>query len=141
MSCLSERFHKAIHYGKKIKNSDKYSLTLAKISDSNRSVSDEHRLWELLPQEERAYEMYHLMLDKNDKSGLKAIVAQCLASLLRWDISDVHDDLTEEQMFDLDLYQCLVDDTKRQRLKEEIENDEYIRYLVNAIKYAVGEKI
>lgn len=141
MSCLSERFHKAIHYGKKIKNSDKYSLTLAKISDSNRSVSDEHRLWESLPQEERAYEMYHLMLDKNDKSGLKAIVAQCLASLLRWDISDVHDDLTEEQMFDLDLYQCLVDDTKKQLLKEEIENDEYIRYLVNAIKYAVGEKI
>lgn len=30
LSCLSDKLHKAIHYGSKILNSDKYSLTLKK---------------------------------------------------------------------------------------------------------------
>lgn len=42
-------------------------------------------------------------------------------------------------MFDLDLYQCLVDEKKREALKEEIINDKYIEYLVKAIRYAVGK--
>ena len=40
-----------------------------------------------MSREERAYKIYQVMLDNNDKSGLKAIVAQSLASLLKWDIS------------------------------------------------------
>lgn len=42
-------------------------------------------------------------------------------------------------MFDLDLYQCLVDEKKRKTIKEELMNDQYIEYLVKAIQYAVGE--
>lgn len=91
-----------------------------------------------MSREERAYKIYQVMLDNNDKSGLKAIVAQSLASLLKWDISSIPDGISKEQMFDLDLYQCLVDEKKREALKEEIINDKYIEYLVKAIRYAVG---
>lgn len=44
-------------------------------------------------------------------------------------------------MFDLDLYQCLVDEKKRKIIKEELMNDQYIEYLVKAIQYAVGEVV
>lgn len=44
-------------------------------------------------------------------------------------------------MFGLDLYQCLVDEKKRETLKEELMNDKYVEYLVKAIQYAVGEVV
>ena len=141
MSCLSERFHRAIYYGKKIKNSDTYSLTIKKIEKADKEAEKEYKQWSLMSREERAYKMYQVMLDNNDKSGLKAIVAQSLASLLKWDISSIPDGISKEQMFDLDLYQCLVDEKKREALKEEIMNDKYIEYLVKAIRYAVGDTI
>ncbi|MDE7176477.1 MAG: AAA family ATPase [Lachnospiraceae bacterium] len=141
MSCLSERFHRAIYYGKKIRNSNTYSLTLKKIMKANQEAAEEYKKWNSMPKEERAYKIYHLMLDGNDKSGLKAIVAQSLASLLKWDISSIPDEINQEQMFDLDLYQCLVDEKKREDLKEELMNDKYIEYLIKAIQYAVGESI
>lgn len=139
LSCLSSDFHKAIHYAKKIKNSDKYSLTSEKINVANIEVESEENRWSQLENEERAFEIFHLMLDSNDKSGLKAIVAQCLASMLKWKISEKSDEMTEDKMFDLDLYQYKVDENERIKLKNQLESDPYIGYLVEAIRYAAGQ--
>lgn len=137
-SCLKDDFHKAVHYGKKIKNSDKYALTDEKIVDADKMVSDERKLWKELSGEENAYKIYDLMLDSNGKSGLKAVVAQCLASILKWKIAVVPEGMTQAQMFDLELYQLKVNEDEKQKLKEAIERDIYIKYIVDAIKYAVG---
>lgn len=138
LSCLSKVFHKSIHYAKKIKNSDKYSLTLAKIQTENTIVETEQSNWNQLSNDERAYKIFGLMLDENNKSGLKAIVAQCLASILRWEYVEKPEELTQDNMFDLDLYQCRILEAERTKLQESIENDPYINYLVKAIRYAVG---
>lgn len=142
MSCLSEEFHKSVHYGKKILNAKEYiSLTDEKIIEANKDVEKEKKEWKKLPQWEKAYEIYNLMLDEDGKSGLKAIVAQCLASVLQWNISIIPNELTQEKMFDLDLYGLKIDDKKRVELKLDIEKDQFLRYIVNAIKYAAGETI
>lgn len=142
MSCLSDDFHKAVHYGKKILNARDYiSLTKEKIIEANQTVIKETADWEGLSQEENAYNIYNLMLDKEGKSGLKAIVAQCLASILRWKISVIPGELGQEKMFDLDLYGMKTDELKKSELKSKIEQDEYLSYIVNAIKYAAGEAV
>lgn len=137
-SCLRDDFHKAVHYGKKIKNSDKYALTDEKIAAADEDMSNESKSWKELSCEERAYKIYNLMLNENGKSGLKAIVAQCLASILKWKLAGVPKGMTQAQMFDLELYQLKVDEDKKQKLKEVIETDPYLKYIVDAIKYAVG---
>lgn len=137
-SCLSDDFHKAIHYGKMIKNSDKYALTDEKISSANTKALEEAELWKSLSKEEKAYKIYMLMLDVNGKSGLKAIVAQCLSSVLKWKMANRSDEITQEQMFDLDMYQWKVNETERQKLKKAIESDACLKYIVDAIKYVVG---
>lgn len=139
LSCLRDDFLKAIHYGGKIKNSDKYALTDAKINEANLASENEAQTWESLSEEERAYKIFDLMLKDSGKSGLKAIVAQCLASILKWNIADIPDGVHKEQMFDLDLYQWDVNTSEKQKLKEAIENDEYLKFIVEAIKYAVGK--
>lgn len=142
MSCLSDDFHKAIHYGKKILNAREYiSLTDAKINEANRDAEIEAQKWNETSYAERAYRIYNLMLDDNGKSKLKAIVAQCLASILRWKISIIPDGLTQEKMFDLDLYGFKTDEGKKVALKSEIENDPFLSYIVSAIKYAAGEMV
>lgn len=142
MSCLSEDFHKSIHYGKKIQNAKEYiSLTNEKITEANQEVEKEAEQWNDLPQWKTAYEIYSLMLDEGGKSSLKAIVAQCLASVLRWKISVIPDGVTQEKMFDLDLYRLKTDDQKKTELKSEIEKDRFLSYIVKAIKYAAGEAV
>ena len=141
LSALASDFHKAIHYAKKIKNSDKYSLTVDKIQSENRMVETEQSEWKQFSNEEKAYKIFQLMLDESNKSGLKAIVAQCLASMLKWKYVEKTDDLTEENMFDLDLYQYRILEDERIKLKEIIENDPYINYLAKAIRYAVGLEV
>lgn len=136
-SYLKDEFHRAIHYGKKIKNSDKYTLTDEKIIKANKLVAEETESWKLLAQEEKAYKVYELMFDENGKSGLKAIVAQCLASILKWKIADIPVGMTQAQMFDMELYQWKVNKTEKRKLKEAIESDVYLKYIVDAIKYAV----
>ena len=84
-------------------------------------------------------QIYSQMLDGEGKSGLKAIVAQCLASILRWEISVVPEGLTMEQMFDLDLYRLKIDDRKRCELRERIEKDRYLKYIVDAIRYVTQQ--
>ena len=137
MSFLKDMFHKAINYGKKIKNSDKYSLTPEKIDEADKQTQKENDSWEGYIETQKAYKMYSLMLDESGKSGLKAIVAQCLASLLR--ISMISEEIDRETMFDIDLYQFTIDKEKQEKLKSNFESDPYLKYLVDAIKHAVGE--
>ena len=75
------------------------------------------------------------MLNDDGKSGLKSIVSQCLASLLRVEISKT---LTIDNMFDYDLQQQTTDQEKIEALKTSFESDPFIRYIVQAIKHAVG---
>lgn len=115
MSCLSDDFHKAIHYGRKILNAQEYiSLTDAKIDEANRDAEAEAQEWSGLSHAERAYHIYNLMLNDDGNSSLKAIVAQCLASILRWKTSIIPDRITQEKMFDLDLYGFKTDEGKKQ---------------------------
>lgn len=142
MSCLSEDFHKAVHYGMKILNAREYiSLTDKKITEANQAAEEEARQWHGLSQGETAYKIYDLMLNEDGKSSLKAIVAQCLASILRWKISVIPSELTQEKMFDLDLYGLKTDEQKKSALKSKIERDQFLSYIVKAIKYAAGEAL
>lgn len=142
MSCISDDFHKAVHYGKKILNARaSISLTDAKIDEANCEVKAETQKWNGLSCAERAYNIYDLMLNDTGKSSLKAIVAQCLASILRWEISIIPDGVTQEKMFDLDLHRLKTDEDKKTALKSKIESDLFLNYIVNAIKYAAGEKM
>ncbi len=137
-SCLRDDFHKSVHYGKKIKNSNKYALTDEKIADADKEMFVESNLWKDLSSEERAYKIYDLMCDSQGKSGLKAIVAQCLASILKWKMAVVPNEMPQSQMFELELYEWTTDKYAKQQLKKVIENDQYLKYIVDAIKYAVG---
>lgn len=139
LSCLNNEFHKAIHYGKKILNSNSVSLTLDKIEAADKDVLQENQDWISLSESEKAYNMYGTMLGNNGRSSLKSIVAQCFSSMLKWDISIIPEDITKEKMFDLDLYGYKIDEEKRIHMKQQIENDQYLKYIVDAIKYATGE--
>lgn len=142
MSSLSEDFHKAVHYGMKILNAREYiSLTDPKITEADQAAEKEAKRWQGLSQGEKALKIYELMLNKDGKSGLKAIVAQCLASVLQWKISVIPSELTQEKMFDLDLYGLKTDEQKKSELKSKIESDQFLSYIVNAIKYAAGEAV
>ena len=142
MSSLSEDFHKAVHYGMKILNAREYiSLTDPKITEADQAAEKEAKRWQGLSQGEKALKIYELMLNKDGKSGLKAIVAQCLASVLQWKISVIPSELTQEKMFDLDLYGLKTDEQKKSELKSKIESDQFLSYIVNAIKYAAGETV
>jgi putative ATP-dependent endonuclease of OLD family len=138
LSCLNAEFHKAIHYGKKISNSNAISLTGEKIADADSAVIEEDQEWVSLSTPEKAYRMYSTMIENDGKSSLKAIVAQCLASMLKWNISIIPDGVTKEKMFDLDQYCYRIDEEKRVQLKQRIESDDYLKYIVDAIKYATG---
>ena len=139
LSCLGNEFHRAVHYGKKILNSNKISLTDRKIEDADSDATNEVQSWTALPDFQKAYNVYQIMLSDNGSSKLKAIVAQCFTSILRWNISIVPDGITKEKMFELDLYHYQVDEGKKAELKQKIESDNYLKYIVDAIKYATGQ--
>lgn len=138
LSCLQDVFHRAIRCGKKIKNSDKYALTKEKIEEIEKEILNDKEQWKGLSSSEKAYKMYQLMLDGSGKSGLKAIVAQCLAALIKINISILPEEITELDMFDLDLFQYKIDNVKKQELQKNIIKDRYLKYLVDAIKYSVN---
>ena len=104
-------------------------------------MEEENNQWNDLPDWEKAYEIYNLMLDGDGKSSLKAIVAQCLASVLRWKMSVIPEQFRQEKMFDLDLYRMKIADQKKAELKSMIERDQFLSYIVKTIKYAAGEAI
>lgn len=141
-SCLFEKFHKAVHYGKKIQNAeDSISLTDKKIQEAESAMVAEVEEWKDLSPDERAYRVYDLMLSEDGKSSIKTIVAQCLAALLRWQISEIPEGLTQVKMFDLDLYGLKTVDTKKNELRLELESDLSLKYIVDAIKYAAGVNV
>lgn len=139
LSCLCEEFHNAIRYGMKVKNSDKYALTDKKIEKADAEVAIQLEKWKSLPKAEYAYKLYEQMIDDNGKSGLKAIVAQCLAAILNWKIAEVPADITMEKMFEADLYRHEVNEEKKTELKEKIESDGYMKYIVDAIKHVTKQ--
>lgn len=139
MSFLGDLLHQAINYGKKIKNSDKYTLTADKIVKADLEAESEKARWAHLEAAERAYHLYGLMLGESGQSGLKAIVAQCLASLLK--MQTLGERIPTEKMFDLDLYQCKVDETRKAALKAKLMNDPYLKYIIDAIRYAAGVNV
>ena len=114
------------------------SLTYSKIDEANGLVKEEAKQWDSLPLGKRAYNIFSLMLNADGKSGLKAIVAQCLASILRWEVSVIPEKLTQEKMFDVELYGLKTDEKKKVELSNKIENDSFLGYIVRAIKYASG---
>ncbi len=137
-SCLADEFHRAIYYAKKIKNSDKYSLNNKKIQEADEAAQNDFSKWASLSNDERASNVFQIMFDNNEKTALKAITAQCLASMLRWYCLESPPESEKEKMFDVDLFQFKTSDEKISTLKEKIEADESIRYIVSAIKHAVG---
>lgn len=139
MSCLQESLVRAILYGKKVFNSDADPINEEKVSEVERSAESTMRDVSTLPsKEEQAYEVYGMMLGGDGTSKLKAIVAQCLASLIKWEISDIPEDYGRERMFDYDLLGLNVNENKRSALRKQIEVDSSLRYLVSAIRYACG---
>ena len=136
LSFLKDELHRAINYGKKIKNSDKYTLTPQKINEADQETEKQKVQWYGCDESEQAYKIYNLMLDGSGKSGLKSIVSQCLSSMLR--MSVVTEPVDQTKMFDLDLYQHTISEGKRLEMKRKFENDPYLKYLVDAIKHAVG---
>lgn len=142
LSTLSDDFHKAIHYGKKIYNAQNHiGLTLQKIEEADRDSAREQLEWSDLPNPEKAFKIFSVMLNSDGSSSLKAIVAQCFAAMLKWQTSQIPDGYTREKMFDLELYGFKTDEDKKAELKRKIEGDQYLKYIVDAIKYATGQDI
>lgn len=141
-SSISREFHKSIHYGKKLYNAlPAISLNQDKITEAIEIFEKKEEEFSELKNEEKALEIYKLMLDTNGTSKLKSIVSQCLSAILRWNIIEENNGVNQEYMFDLDLYSLKIDRNKKEELKNKIENDYYLEYIVNAIKYAAGENL
>lgn len=141
LSCLSSEFHRAIHCAKKINNSDKYTLTKKKLEEVDEAIKKDLEEWKAasLPENEQAFRMYGLMLNSDGSSSLKSITAQCLAALLRLSYSTLPDGFkTEDDMFDLDLFQWELKEEEKAELKQKIEQDDHLSYLVRAIKHAAN---
>ncbi len=107
LSGLKKEFYTAVFRAEKIQNSDTYGLTPDKITEVNEKVKTDFATWtsEHKTDQEIANAIYKDYL--RDKKISKAIVAQCFASLLK---------------------EC-------EGIKERIEVDEKLKYLVDAIKY------
>ena len=145
LSTLRDIFFESVLQAKKIQNSDKYTLNKQKIDEVLEEVKTIKKDSTDLTSEQLAYKFYQsIMLNPQEKVS-KAIVSQCLASNLRWHVSDLKNnnsvnDITvnKEKMFDLDLYQFNINEDRRRCLAERVENDKYLSYIVDAIKYAAG---
>ena len=107
LSEIRKDLYTAILRAEKIQNSDTYGLTPAKITEVNQKVETDFATWtsEHKTEQEIAEAIYKDYM--LDKKISKAIVAQCFAALLK---------------------EC-------EGIKERIEVDEKLKYLVDAIKY------
>jgi len=107
LGSLRKEFYTAVLRAEKIQNSDTYGLTLAKITKVNQKVETDFTTWtsEHKTEQEIAEAIYKDYM--LDKKISKAVVAQCFAALLK---------------------EC-------EGIKERIEADEKLKYLVDAIKY------
>jgi len=107
LSRLKKEFYIAVLRAEKIQNSDTYGLTPAKITEVNQKVETDFTTWtsEYKTEQQIAEEIYKGYLLGKEIS--KSIVAQCFTTLLK---------------------EC-------EGIKEWIEVDEKLKYLVDAIKY------
>jgi putative ATP-dependent endonuclease of OLD family len=107
LSGLKKEFYTAVLRAEKIKNSDTYCLTEEKITEIEQRIETDFTTWisEHKNDQEIAEEIYKGYI--LDKRISKSIVAQCFTSLL----------------------------TECEGIKERIEVDEKLKYLVDAIKY------
>lgn len=137
-SFLYEDVLKAVLYAKRIYNSEDISLTKSKIRQANEEAESKLKDWNDLSKSARAYRIFEFMTDANGSSKIKAILAQCLSSMMKWEISVIPEGLTQENMFDMDLYRLVIDNDKKIALANKLIQDTSIAYIVNAIKYAVG---
>lgn len=137
LSCLKEELYKSILYVEKIANSNKYALTAKKIEEVDNIVKENLSSWTSKGWSDYriAYEIYNnTLLEKNIS---KAITAQCLASLLEYQI--VTTTTKKEEMFDLNLSQKKIDTQKKEELAKKLRKDKYIGYIVKAIDYSAGK--
>lgn len=107
MSGFKKEFYNAVLRGEKIQNSDSYGLTNKKIEEVNLKVNNDFISWtkENYTEHKIAKTIYK---DYMLKKGIsKSIVAQCFVTIIQ---------------------ECSV-------IKERIENDKKLKYLVNAINY------
>jgi putative ATP-dependent endonuclease of OLD family len=107
LSGLKKEFYTAVLRAEKIQNSDTYSLTPSKIIEVNQKVETDFTTWtsEHKTEQEIAKEIYEDYI--RDKQISKSIIAQCFTVLLE---------------------EC-------GGIKERIEVDEKLKYLVDAINY------
>ncbi len=107
LSGLKKEFYTAVLRAEKIQNSDTYGLTPEKIIEVQQKVETDFTTWtsEHKTEEEIAKAIYEDYM--LNKNISKAIVAQCFAALLK---------------------EC-------RGIKERIDGDEKLKYLVNAVKY------
>lgn len=130
LSCLGRDLHRAVLEAKKIGNSNGRPLTIEKIDEIEKEIESDPKAKK--EGDEFAYHVYQETL--LDGGVSKAIVAQCLAAELRKrTIKDP--ELKGDQIFDVDLLRTTIDPEKLQQLKSEIESDEHLRYIVDAIKH------
>ncbi|MCX6325040.1 MAG: AAA family ATPase [Bacteroidia bacterium] len=107
LSEFKKEFYTALLQAEKIQNSDTYGLTPEKITDIKQKVETDFTTWtsEHKTEQEIAEAIYEDYM--LNKKISKAIIAQCFAALLK---------------------EC-------EGIKERIEGDEKLKYLVDAIKY------
>ena len=107
LSGLKKEFYTAVMRAEKIQNSDIYGLTPDKIAEVNKKAKADFTAWASMDKtdQEIAEEIYEGYM--LDKNISKSIVAQCFAALLK---------------------EC-------EGIKERIEVDKKLKYLVDAIKY------
>jgi putative ATP-dependent endonuclease of OLD family len=107
LSGLKKEFYTAVLQAEKIQNSDTYGLTEEKIIEIEQKVETDFTTWtsEYKTDQEIAEEIYEGYM--LDKKISKSIVAQCFTALLK---------------------EC-------EGIKERIEVDKKLKYLVDAIKY------
>lgn len=138
LSCLSNMLYESIFQANKIENSEQYALTSEKIEKVEKELEEFKSTLSGLSSDEVAYKFYHDCL--LSKKTSKAIVAQCLASNLKWSVVNFSNQEntppSKELMFNLDLYQTKINEDKRIELKDRFENDPYLRYIIDAIKHA-----
>ena len=69
---------------------------------------------------------------------IKVLLSIFVCLCLGFGIIYFKQDDKKENLFDIDLFQFKVSNEKISNLKEKIEEDESLRYIVSAIKHAVG---
>lgn len=121
LSGLKKEFYTAVLYAQKIENSNPIGLTPTKEANVNSEVESNLKAWkdQSWTDEKMAFEIYYnIMLRKsnaNSKPTSKAIVAQCFAKIIA--------------------------ESPKEYIKKILVNDKtYLKYLVDAIRYATSQK-